>query len=161
MVRWSAFKRKAGPSNLSHKKVDVLFGKKNNYKRLYTEYLKQRFIAEYLQKHGASRAAVDRATKLKWQSKQMLADQQVTLVGEKSAVFKPVKVTPDFRTKSRLVQKRVSWFTKDTLNKIHGEVEKEFEQRIKPTLVRDLGEMKLPENVRNAKKRMRNWEASK
>ncbi len=161
MVRSWKMRKKAGPISISHKKVEVLFGNKvQNYKKLYMELLKQRLTAEYLQRHGASKAALDRATKLKWQSKQMLADMQTTLVGEKAAVFKPVKVTPDFRTKSRVVPKRVVWFTRDTLNQIHAEAEKEFRELIKPKLERDLGEMKLPEKLRNAKNIMRR-EASK
>jgi hypothetical protein len=162
MVHSWKTRRKAGPIDISHKKVEVLFGNKaQNYKKLYLEHLKQRLTAEYLQKHGASKAALDRATKLKWQSKQMLADMQTTLVGEKAAVFKPVKVTPDFRTKSRVVQKRVVWFSRNTLNQIHAEAEKEFTELVKPKLERDLGEMKFPETLRNAKNRLRKWEASK
>lgn len=98
MVRFWRFRKKAKDRfALGEERANVVFtaskkrGNLSQYEQQYLNYLTQRFTAKYLVKHGATKEMVDRATNMKWNAKQMLADMEIKAVG-RTADFKLVRM---------------------------------------------------------------------
>lgn len=132
MVKFWHSRKKQTMCGLAEKKVGTILGREkgrpSEYQKLLLENLKQRHTAMRLKDMGVKKEILNRATLMKWETKQMMGSMEKALRG----------VELPLARREMQEQKR--------------EVERQFEEIIKPKLDRDIGEMLQPPTLRNAKR---------